>query len=98
VELHVLASDYVNSLIVCSVNLALQKRESYGVQFHHQEQTEGTNYRNLPIVISQGFNPCTAVILCGFSFRSLVAVYADNFEILVSCEGMWEIFENTIQA
>jgi hypothetical protein len=97
VEIHVLVSDYVNMSIICSVNLPLQKRESCRGQFYHREQTEGASYRSLPLDISQGGNPCASVFLRGLSFRSSAAVCADSFEIVVSCERVWGIFENTVQ-
>jgi hypothetical protein len=43
----------------------------------------------------QSFHCC---FLMWLQFRSFVAVCADSFEIVVFCEGIWGIFENTVQA
>jgi hypothetical protein len=47
---------------------------------------------------SHGFKSCTMVIANGFTFKSFVAVHADNFETLVSCSrhlrDFWAICSN----
>jgi hypothetical protein len=66
----------------------LVRKKSGEGQFHHHEQTEGSNLKKITVIEIMWLQCMHYFVLNGFGFWSFVAVRADNFETPFPVQGI----------